>query len=407
MSSESRLRDRSDTAVAEQSARLGGAPLLLAVGTFAIGTDAFVIAGLLPSIARDLHTSVPSAGLLVTVFAVSYAIAAPLLTALTAGWGQRRILVLSQLVFTVGMVLQAVGPALAVVAAGRVIAAAGAATYIATAGAAASGMVSPERRGRALAMVTGGLTVSTVLGAPLGAFVGDWLGWRATLWLVAVFGLVACAGAARVPARPLGGAKAKARFAVLARPGMLPVLGVTVGQLAAIFTIYTYLPAASSPGVTEDQFPLLLLLYGVAGVAGNALAGRLTDRFRPLAVLRVGLLINGLIAALMLFGRHSLLAMVVLVPIWSASGWLVTVPQQHRLMSLVPDAPAVALGWVEAAIYAGTAVGSVVGARLLDLDLPSWLGPAGAVFAAVALLLSLLTVRPPAAADGPTDPAPA
>lgn len=104
-------------------------------------------------------------------------------------------------------------------------------------------------------MVTGGLTVSTVLGAPLGALVGDWLGWRATLWLVAAFGLVACAGAARVPAQPLGGAKAKARFAVLARPGMLPVLGVTVGQLAAIFTIYTYLPAASSPGVTEASSP--------------------------------------------------------------------------------------------------------------------------------------------------------
>ncbi|MDC7337413.1 MFS transporter [Streptomyces lydicus] len=140
--------------------------LLLALGTFAVGTDSMVMAGILGLVARDLDVSVPAAGQIVTVFALSYAVLAPVLATAAARWPRRRLLLTALTVFTVANALSAVAPTYPILLATRVLAAAGAALYTPTANAVATTLVPPERRGRALATVLGGMTVATALGVP-------------------------------------------------------------------------------------------------------------------------------------------------------------------------------------------------------------------------------------------------
>ncbi|MFC5661510.1 MFS transporter [Kitasatospora misakiensis] len=150
--------------------------LLLALGTFAVGTDTMVMAGILGPIADDLGVSVTAAGQLVTVFALGYALLAPPLAALTARWPRRRLLLTALAVFGAANALSALAPSYGTLLATRVLAAAGAALYTPTANAVATTLVTPERRGRALATVLGGMTVATALGVPLGTWIGrtDW-----------------------------------------------------------------------------------------------------------------------------------------------------------------------------------------------------------------------------------------
>ncbi|MBV8933618.1 MAG: MFS transporter, partial [Kutzneria sp.] len=158
---------------------------VLAFGTFAVGTDAFVVAGLLPDISRSLSVSVAAAGQLVSVFSLAYAVLSPLLAALTGSWSRRAVLVTALLVFATGNVATALVPGYPLVLATRVLAAAGAAMFTPNAGATAAAIAGERRRGQAISMVTMGLTCSLVAGAPLGTAIGNAWGWRSTMWFVA------------------------------------------------------------------------------------------------------------------------------------------------------------------------------------------------------------------------------
>ncbi|MFC7104064.1 MFS transporter [Nonomuraea rubra] len=172
----------------------------MAAGNFAIGTGMFVTAGLLPPISTDLGVSRSAAGQLMTVFALAYALLSPVLAALTARMSRRTVLLVAMGVFVAGNTLTALAPTYALVMLTRVVAAAGAAMFTPTSSAVANALTEPERRGRALALVMGGLSVSSAIGVPLGTWLGEAAGWRATLWLVAGLGLVGLVGvAALVP----------------------------------------------------------------------------------------------------------------------------------------------------------------------------------------------------------------
>lgn len=376
--------------------------VLLAVGTFAVGTDAFVLSGLLPSMAADLKVSVATMGQLVTLFAVVYALSAPLIAALTAAWNRRNLLMCAQLVFVVGMILQAAGTRAEVIAIGRVVAALGAAGYTAAATAVAAALVGPSVRGRALAVVLGGITVATVLGVPLGVFLGKWLGWRATLLAVAGLGALAALGALAVPALRLPVPGLATRLAALRRPGVLGVLSVTIATLAGGFTMYTYLPSLLEPVASGGTLGWVLLLYGSAGAVGNALAGRWTDRIGPLPVLRLGIAGIGIVGLLIPIARWNLYTALLAMFVWPCAGWATGVPQQHRLLGLGPDVAPVLLGWNASANYAGIALGAIFGGVALELGSAAWLGPTAAVCSAIALLLTLLPTKRPAAAGSAT-----
>ncbi|CAN7275229.1 MFS transporter [Trinickia sp. LjRoot230] len=366
-----------------------GALGILALGTFAVGTDAFVIAGLIPMMAADLKSSVVQTGQLVTLFAVAYAISSPLVAALTARWRRRTLLISAQSVFVLGTAMQAMGHDLRMVAAGRVIAAVGAAGYTAAAASLAGALVAPALRGRALAVVLGGMTLATVFGVPIGLIAGNAFGWRATLWGVAALGACAAAATFAVPSPPVAVAGLRTRLAVLARPNILPVLSVTVATLAGGFTMYTYLPVLLAPVITSGaSLSLMLLVFGVAGAIGNAFAGHWTDRIGPLPVLRLSTAAIAIVALSMPFARHHLAAALVALVVWPCAGWATGVPQQWRLMALAPDAAPVALGWNASANYVGIALGGALGGIVLHSASAAWLGPVSAVCLLIALLLT-------------------
>ncbi|MFT3803441.1 MAG: MFS transporter [Burkholderiaceae bacterium] len=381
------------TANIETTGRSGfGTLLILAIGTFAVGTDAFVLSALMPAMARDLNSSVPKVGQIMTLFAVTYAVSAPIIAALTAPWPRKRLLLLAQTVFVIGMLMQALGTNIEIVAGGRMVAAVGAAGYTAAATAVAATLVPAASRGQALAIVMGGFTVATMFGVPLGSLLGGLVGWRWTLSLVAMVGALAALGALRLPEVRVPVAGLTERMAALKLPGVPSTLLTTVATLAGGFTMYTYLPALIAPALQGSTATLsvVLLLYGTAGALGNVVAGKLTDRVGPLAVLRVGIAGIGLAGLLMPLLRADLYGVLAIVCVWSFCGWATGVPQQYRLMTAAPQVPTVVLGWNASANYAGISIGAMLGGALLAWTDVAWLGPAAAVCALLALLLTWL-----------------
>lgn len=371
--------------------------LPLAIGTFAVGTDAFVIAGILPGIARELHISQSAAGQLVTLFAIAYAVGSPILSVLAAPLPRRGVLLLGLSIFTIANLASAVSPGYTVLAVTRICAACGAGLYTPNASAAAVASVSPHRRGAALALVFGGLTAADVLGVPLGTFLGSAFGWRATLLFVALLGILAGVGVAvllrELP--PSTATSMDARICLVGDRGVLGALLVIVVAMAGGFTFYTYiaaiLDAIAGGHVAAHDLTYFLLVAGVSGVAGGRLGGWLADRFRSGAVLTASLV--AMAAGLLLFPllASSFTGVVVAMVLYGLTGTLITVPNQHRLVSLAPGAVPEVMSLNASALYLGIALAGVVGGALL-----STFGAAALPFAAgctvlLGLLLHVLT----------------
>ncbi|MEY9935592.1 DHA1 family inner membrane transport protein [Catenulispora sp. GP43] len=349
-----------------------GRTLIPALGTFAVGTDAFVLAGFLPDVARSLHTSTASAGQAITVFAAAYAIASPVVATLTARFPRRLLLVAALVVLAAANAASALAPNLPFLLATRVLAAAGAAGYTPTAGAVSAALVRPELRGRALSVVVAGLTAATALGVPLGDAVGSVMGWRAALGLVAALCLLtAFAAAALMPTLP-GSAPVplSARLAALRRPGVAAVLPLTALGMAAAYTVYAYaIPALHALGIADGATAWILAAYGLGAVAGNLAAGIAADRLGPTRVLAAGYTLMAAsmaaFAVLAATGVHAPLLVALLAVTWGASTWCQTPPQQHRLFSAAPAEAPLLMALNASAIYVGIGIGTAAGGLLV------------------------------------------
>ncbi|MFH8383861.1 MFS transporter [Kitasatospora sp. NPDC018058] len=371
--------------------------LLLALGTFAMGTDSMVVAGILGPVSADLRVSVGAAGQLVTVFALGYALLAPPLAAATARWPRRRLLLTALAVFSAANALSALAPTYELLLATRVLAAAGAALYTPTANAVATTLVAPERRGRALATVLGGMTVATALGVPLGTWVGR-ADWRMTMWLVTALGLAALAGLAALlrdlPA-PTAAPTLKARLAPLGRPRVLGAAATTLAFFLAFQSVYIYLATAVSgaTGESANRLSLILLTTGVMSVAGSWLGGRLVDRVGVRRVLLTGsALAAAAFAALPWLGRSmpGSLAYAMVVPL---AGWAVSVALPHRLASIDPANAPLLISLNSSALYLGTAAGGVAGSAAIAVLGGRWFPLAAAVPALIACAIAAATTR--------------
>ncbi|MFE6055873.1 MFS transporter [Kitasatospora sp. NPDC056446] len=371
--------------------------LLLALGTFAMGTDSMVVAGILGPVSADLGVSVPAAGQLVTVFALGYALLAPVLAALTARWPRRRLLLAALAVFTAANALSALAPTYGLLLATRVLAAAGAALYTPTANAVATTLVAPERRGRALATVLGGMTVATALGVPLGTWVGRG-DWRLTMWLVTALGLAALVGLAALlrdlPA-PAAAPALRARLAPLGRRRVLGAAATTLVFFLAFQSVYIYLATAVSgaTGGDGDRLSAILLTCGVMSVAGSWLGGRLVDRVGVRPVLLAGSAVAACaFAALPWLGRSmpGALGYAAVVPL---AGWAVSVALPHRLASLDPAGAPLLISLNSSALYLGTAAGGVAGSAAIGLLGGRWFPFAAAVLAVAACAVAAVTTR--------------
>ncbi|WP_220448355.1 MFS transporter [Nonomuraea diastatica] len=376
-------------------------PLLpLALATFAVGTDAFVMAGLLPAIAADLEVSVPAAGQLVTVFALTLAVAAPILSWLLSPLDRRKVLQLALIVFVVGNVVTALSPSYPIALLARILTAAGAATITATASSAAVAITPPERRGRAMALVIGGLTLSTALGMPLGNLIGG-IDWRLTLWAVAALGVVAVIGiSVALPKVVLPATSLMARLAPLRQPKVLSILVVTLLVMAGHYAVYTYIGAVTASATTgsfSQALTMILFVWGVGVLVGNFFAGHLVDKRAVLGV-AVGALAGGtVLLAISPLTVSNLAIASVWAAIWGTTDGMASVVQQHRLVNFAPASSPMLLGLNSSAIYFGVAIGGGLGGLAQEWLSVTLLGVPAAV---LALLATTITV-----VEGRADPA--
>ncbi|WP_432921927.1 MFS transporter [Microbispora sp. CA-135349] len=366
-----------------------GSTLVLGLGTFAVGTDAYVVAGFLPAMAHSLRVPEGTAGQSATAFAIAYAVLSPVLATTLARMPRRTLLVGALTVLALANLASALAPDFTVLMITRVLAASGAAAFTPNAGAVAASLVAPAQRARALAVVVGGLTVATALGVPLGNLAGKILDWRATLGLVAVLCAVCAAGVrAAMPALP-GGPRIPLgeRLAALRRPGVVAVLPLTVLGLAAGYGLYAFaVPVMRALGAGASAETWLLFLYGAGAVAGNLVAGAMVDRHGPVPVQAAGFAVLTVTLAVAAWaagaGTHWLPLTATLMIAWGAGTWFQTPAQQVRLINAAPRETAVVVGLNASALYAGIGLGTALGGVLLPV------GPsvALAVSAGLALL---------------------
>lgn len=358
------------------------------IGSVALGLDAYVIAGLLPSIASDLHTSESIVGLGVTAFTGAYAVAGPLLAG-HAGRDSGRYLAIALAVFAVGNLVTVLAPTVGVFIVARVIAGAAAGVYSPLSSAVAAHLVEPERRGRALSLVLAGLATGSVFGVPLGLFVAHRIDWRATIGIITALGVLALVGVrfrGRVPLPRIESPGLGERLRSLtATPTLLTVL-VTLFTGVGSLGLYTYISPLLSTSSLSSHLTLAIWIWGLGGAVGVFAIGRIVDALkRSLALtavitgtLALVLVTIGLEPAAIVFG--------VCLFLWGALGWSSLAPQQHTLLAAAPDGTT-AVAANASANYLGSAIGSAIGAALVA---GGAVGGALALFAAVPLALALL-----------------
>jgi predicted MFS family arabinose efflux permease len=370
--------------------------LIFAIGTFAMGTDLFVLAGIVPQLSAGLHIPAAAAGQVISVFALTYAVGAPLLSTATASFARRPLLVGALVLFAAANLAAACAPTLALLLVARIVAAIGAALFTPTASACAAMLAGPAHRGRALAIVLGGLTIGTVLGVPVGTLIGQHWGWPASLVFVAAVALLAVipvmtrALSAPPPAVPL-----RARVAVLADPRVALVVGVTTLSTASGILVYTYIAPilAASVHVSDHALAIALLIWGLGGTVGAFASGWLADRYGANRTLLVAILMTA--ASLWLLGlARAAWQIAPLMATFGAAGWAITTPNNHRLTAIVPAQPAVVISFNASGTYLGQAIGALGGGALLGAHVPPVdLCSAGALIALLALALQLVSMR--------------
>ena len=373
----------------------------LTLGAFAIGTEGFMIAGLLPALARDLDVGVPAAGHLVTAFSLAYAIGAPVLAVLTAGLERKRLLAVAMGGFALANLLAPLAPGYAWLIGARLLLALSAASFMPAAGGYAAGLAGPERQGRALSMVIGGLTVAIIAGVPLGVLLGDALGWRATFLGVAAIAAFSLLGILAGLPRQAPGVTASLgeRMALARSADVLSILAVTVLTVAGTFTVYTYLGVfmQAVTGLGPRGLAVVLLVFGVASAAGTRIAGSAADHWgaRRTVIWGCGLVLLAYVA-LALGAAFEPAAMAALLPaivLWGFASWGVTTAQQARLVALAPDLAPVSLSLNSSAIYLGSATGAAVGALVIADGAVRMLGGVAACFSLAALSTVLASAR--------------
>lgn len=371
--------------------------LALTVGAFAIGTTEFVIVGLIPTVAADLGVSLPSAGLLVSLYALGVAVGAPLLTALSARVPRKTLLLALMALFTLGNLLAWLAPGYAALVIARVLTGLAHGVFFSIGSTIATGLVARDKAASAIAIMFSGLTAALVTGVPLGTFIGQHLGWRATFLVVSLLGLVAFAASLAFVPRGLPQAPPTSlwqQLQVLRKPRLLLVYAMTALGYGGTFIAFTFL-APLLQQVTRlgaNAVGLVLLVYGVSVAFGNIAGGRLADRLGPTRALQY--IFAGLAAVLVLYSlaaSHAVAAVVVVL-LWGAvafgnvPGLQVYVVQQAARHA--PQALDVASGLNIAAFNLGIAGGAWAGGLIVDRIGLVHTGWTGALVVLVALALT-------------------
>ncbi|AHM75504.1 MFS transporter [Yersinia hibernica] len=373
--------------------------LALTISAFAIGTTEFVIVGLVPTIAEQLGVSVPSAGLLVSIYALGVAIGAPVLTALTGRIPRKMLLIGLMVLFTLGNLLAWQSPGYKALVIARLLTGLAHGVFFSIGSTIATSLVPKEKAASAIAIMFGGLTVALVTGVPLGTFIGQHFGWRETFLAVSLIGVVATIASAilvpnNIPQQV--SASIKQQLQVLTHPRLLLIYAITALGYGGFFTMFTFLAPVMQElsGFSAAAVSWILLAYGVSVAIGNIWGGKLADRHG--AVPTLSFIFTALAALLFVFqfsASHSIAALITLLVMGifafgNVPGLQVYVVQKAQ--EYTPQAVDVASGLNIAAFNVGIALGSIIGGQAVTrvgLAQTPWIG--GVIVIGALLLVTL------------------
>ncbi|WMO16549.1 MFS transporter [Pseudoalteromonas piscicida] len=369
--------------------------LALTLSAFAIGTTEFVIVGLVPTIASDLSVSLPSAGLLVSLYAIGVAVGAPVLTALTGRWNRKSVLLSLMALFVFGNLLAWQAPSYESLILARIMTGLAHGVFFSIGSPIATSLVSKDKEASAIAIMFTGLTVALVTGVPLGTWIGQQFGWRATFLVVSALGVIALLGSALLIPKNLkqsASASLSEQAKVLLQPRLLLVYLMTILGYGGTFTAFTYLAPIlqQEAGFNAATVSIIMLVYGVSVAVGNIYGGKLADKKGPISALTIIFALLSVILAVLTFTMQSKVGVVITVLVWGAFAFGNVPGLQVYVVQLAekftPKAVDVASGLNIAAFNVGIALGSVLGGQIVEnmsLQDTAWVG---ALISAAALL---------------------
>ena len=374
---------------------------LIALGAFALGMASYVTAGLIPLIEASFSVSVAVAAQLVTAFTLAYGLGSPVFVALTPPDRQRTGLLFALGLFVLANAASAMAADFTVLLVWRAVAGIGAGVYLAMGIGASAALSSPERRGKSIAIIMGGMASGVVLGVPLSLMIAEHVGWQAALWLVTVLGLLAFAGLTlmlpKLPAAPASSLRHK--LAILGDGHVMTILSISLLAAVASLGMYTFIaPLLADPelGAVRSVTPYLWI-WGIGGVLGSFLVGPVVDRVRgPVLVFAIMIVLSASLFFLPVAATLGTWLVMLPIVLWGAVGWALQVPQNNELIVARQEQGdgnlAIALN--ESALYLGSAIGAAAGGFVLLLQMPTWtLAVCAGSVALIGALLQLLNLR--------------
>lgn len=374
--------------------------LALAIGAFAIGTTEFSPMGLLPQIADGVSVSIPTAGLLISIYALGVMLGAPLMTLWFGRYSQRKALMLLMFIFTVGNLLSAIAPNFWGLGVARVITSLNHGAFFGIGSVVATQLVPKDQQASAVATMFLGLTIANIGGVPLATWFGQNIGWRQSFALTALLGLLTILALWR--ALPSGQAKQHSdirhEIKVLTQPKILLAMLTTVLGSSAMFSLYTFIAPSlrSFMQASPTTITLMLAMIGIGFSIGNHLGGKFADRSLNHTLIGFLLLLIS-IMLLMPWLAQNFIGAAIGMLIWGAAAFALVPPLQMRVMTLAAEAPSLASSVNVGAFNFGNAIGAAAGSLVLSLNLGyAAVSFAGALLAALCLLLLLWQIKRPA-----------
>lgn len=369
--------------------------LALAIAAFGIGTSEFIIMGLLPSLAKNFSISIPRAGMLVSGYALSVTLGAPAVALATAKIERKSALLLFMSIFVLGNFFCAIAPTYGLLMAARITTALCHGAFFGTGSIVAANMVPRHRRSQAISIMFAGLTLANVMGVPAGTALGQAYGWRASFWAIVPIGILA--GTAilwLVPRQEATPGGILQEFAILKRPQVLLVLGMSVMSSASLFCVFTYIAPTlqTITGVSPQATTIVLFIFGIGITIGNLLGGWLSDRSQ------MGTIIGGMMVllatlAVLFFSEQYLLPAIGVILLWGLVQFVAGSPLQSRIVDQASGAPNLASTLNQGAFNLGNAAGASLGGLMISAGWGYRSLPWGS-FSVVLIALSLaLTAR--------------
>ncbi|MFD2672128.1 MFS transporter [Marinicrinis sediminis] len=391
----------------DQTKTKGGIPALLAlaISAFGIGTTEFVPVGLLSTISDDLGISITLAGLLISGYAMGVAFGAPILTALSSRMKRKTLLMALMLIFIVGNVISAVSTSFSLLLIARIITAFSHGIFFSIGSTIAASVVPADKRASAIAFMFTGLTVATVTGVPLGTFIGQMFGWRATFWGVALLGVIGMIASAILVPRNLkedAPSTLSEQLSVLRSSRLLLAFAITALGYGGTFVAFTYLTPLLEDvtGFSSRWVSIILLLYGIAVAVGNVIGGKASNR-NPLRALFWMFVFQAVILVMLTFAAPFKFVGLLVIFLMGAFAFMNVPGLQLLVVNLaekyVPSAVNVASAFNIAAFNLGIAIGSFTGGLIVDsigLIHTPWIGAVMVVGAIV--LTAVLRQKEPA-----------